>query len=123
MNQKHTPEPWSVDEHGVIIGDGLTSVAETYLKSWSGTAESAYGSGMSPMMKREMVANGRHIVKCVNNCAGINPEAVPSYDTTVREIVAMEARHPDRDFPTVEEWRVLVKMAHVTLAKAERKES
>lgn len=62
MSTKHTPEPWSVRGNSTII-DGADGWAVAV----------AQGAGHS---RHQQARDAKHIVACVNACAGVNPDAI-----------------------------------------------
>lgn len=69
---KHTPEPWcKLNDCGTV-------------KIWGPQGDCvAVNIGCSC----DNEANADRIVSCINNCAGINPEAVPDVVAALREAI------------------------------------
>jgi len=96
---KHTPEPWSlrVPKLGMAAPDQLGDrliiseedgrhIAETY----------QYQKHGAPNKAETSVANAKRIIRCVNNCAGINPEAVPGLLEACKSAIKALKEHDPR---------------------------
>lgn len=91
----HTPEPWRLDEVFVADADQVAirpeNGPELLAIAWRGAHE-RYSESLGewledePMTDAEVEANAARIVACVNNCAGINPEAVPMMRDALEEM-------------------------------------
>ena len=76
---KHTPEPWHVTTGSIYSPTGAT-IAHMH-------REPERGNTIRPVERDE---NARHIVACVNACAGIeNPEALPEALTAAQNLIHM----------------------------------
>lgn len=74
----HTPEPWGVS-YGCIMDRNCVTVAQ------HPASDNPWDDGT------KWYANRDRIVACVNNCKGLNPEAVPDMLGILRNIgVALE---------------------------------
>ena len=82
---KHTPEPWKLgrkDPSTQYIGIYAPGIGPNFNGGRIAIVDGRLiGSGISAA---EHEANARHIVACVNACAGINPEAVPDVVNALR---------------------------------------
>jgi hypothetical protein len=74
MDTKHTPEPWAVAGYGTLIAKNGYDIALTNSgKFKTGNAHQ----------------DAARIVACVNNCAGINPAAVPGLVAALERVASL----------------------------------
>ncbi len=77
----HTPEPWSTG--GFFASDSGPDTQWVWGKPPPGMRS---GEVVARMV---LPANAARIVSCINNCANLNPEAVPDLLEALRDIAAM----------------------------------
>jgi len=76
MTAKHTPEPWKTYQED---SDSVHVLSDDY-----GRIVTLHRAPYDPT---DVAANAKHIVSCVNNCQGINPEAVPDLLEVLKRIM------------------------------------
>ena len=100
-NTQHTPEPWETNT--AIHPNDQVFAGDTIVADCKWTQH-------EPLIRE---ANAAHIVSCVNNCAGINPEAVPDMLETINAVIRI-LRHNCR-----EDASPAITLLEVVAAKAE----
>lgn len=78
MKTEHTQEPWAVVSGAIVTETGVPIAS----------MDRETGNGTQPVERDD---NAKHIVACVNACAGIDPEAIPKL------IAALEVATQDAD--------------------------
>ena len=90
----HTQEPWYRALNPTMIGHrGLLGtyqvVAHVEIRRGHTEEGHEHGSPKESIEQAEAFANATRIVECVNNCAGINPDAVPALLEALKDILSV----------------------------------
>ena len=90
MKTTHTPGPWAFDQ----VRNGDTTNRQIVNHDAGNGAIALVYSGANVKNPRAM-ADAKHIVKCVNNCEGINPDAVRDMLAALENLVRFENEKPE----------------------------
>jgi hypothetical protein len=87
MDAKHTPQPWTFDDEGMVVAGPCGSSTDQrdicYLNPETGDEKDWFASAETA------IANGHRIVACVEGCEGLNPSAYREVLAALESIVEL----------------------------------